>query len=133
MNNADSLGKLLLRLALGSLILLHGISKVMHGAGQITGMVANAGMPPTLGYLVYVGEIVAPMLVLLGIWSRLGGLIIAVNMIVAIILVHQSQLLSLNKQGGWSLELQGMFLFGALAVALLGAGKYAMGKPGSLN
>lgn len=133
MSHADSLGKLVLRIALGLLILLHGISKVMHGTGAINGMVASAGLPPMFGYLVYVGEIVAPMLVLLGIWARLGGLIIAVNMIVAIILVHQSQLLSLNKQGGWSLELQGMFLFGALAVALLGAGKYAMGKPGRLN
>ncbi|MGI4849342.1 MAG: DoxX family protein [Janthinobacterium lividum] len=133
MNHADNLGKLVLRVALALMILLHGFWKITHGAEQITGMVANAGLPAALGYLVYVGEIVAPLMVLLGVLARLGGLVIAVNMVVAFVLVHHSQLLSLNKQGGWALELQGMYLFGAIAVALLGAGKYALGKQGSLN
>jgi putative oxidoreductase len=37
---------------------------------------------------------------------------------------------ALNKQGGWALELQGMFLFGALAVAFLGAGRFSVGGTG---
>jgi putative oxidoreductase len=48
-------------------------------------------------------------------------------MIFAVLLVHTSQFFTLNETGGWALELQGMFLFGALAVALLGAGRYSLG------
>jgi putative oxidoreductase len=33
----------------------------------------------------------------------------------------------MGKTGGWALELQGFYFFTALAVALLGAGRYSMG------
>lgn len=48
-------------------------------------------------------------------------------MVVAIGLVHMGQLFTMTQQGGWALELQGMYLFGALAVMLLGAGRYGLG------
>jgi putative oxidoreductase len=38
------------------------------------------------------------------------------------------QLGQLNAQGGWALELQGMYLFTALAVALLGPGAYSINR-----
>lgn len=124
---SEDLGKLLLRAALAILILLHGIAKIMGGVGFITGMVAKMGLPPALGYLVYIGEVLAPILVLIGVWTRPAALIVAINMVVAIVLVHSAEVLTLGKTGGWALELQGMFLFSALAVALLGAGRYSFG------
>lgn len=66
----DDAGKLVLRLALGVLILLHGLFKLQNGAGFITGMLEKAGLPGALGYLVYVGEILAPLLVIAGIATR---------------------------------------------------------------
>ncbi|WP_348756480.1 DoxX family protein [uncultured Aquincola sp.] len=123
----DDTGKLVLRLALGVLILLHGISKLMNGIGGITGMVEKAGLPPVVAYGVYIGEVVAPLLIILGLFTRPAALIVAFNMVVAIALAHKAQLFSLNNQGGWALELQGMYLFGALAVALLGAGRHSVG------
>src|SRR3546814_8914957 len=45
----------------------------------------------------------------------------------AIFLVHMKQLPTLNGQGGWALELQGMFLVTALAILCLGAGRFSMG------
>ena len=51
-------------------------------------------------------------------------------MIVALSLAHVSQIFTLNQQGGWAIELQGMYLFGAIAVALLGAGRYSVGGLG---
>jgi putative oxidoreductase len=48
-------------------------------------------------------------------------------MVVAIGLVHMHELFALGKQGGWALELQGLYLFGAVAVALLGAGRFSVG------
>lgn len=120
-------GKLLLRVVLGVLVLLHGIAKVMGGPDFIMGLLTKYGLPAQLGYLVYVGEVLAPLLVIIGLWTRPAALIIAVNMVVAIGLVHMPELLTLSQTGGWALELQGMFLFGALAIALLGAGRLSVG------
>ncbi|MEF7614154.1 DoxX family protein [Aquincola sp. MAHUQ-54] len=119
---SDDIGKLVLRLAVGVLMLLHGIFKIGSGVGGIAGMLQGAGLPAFLAYGVYVGEVLAPLLLIIGAWTRLAAVVIAVNMVVAIALAHASQLMSLTPQGGWALELQGLYLFGAIAIALLGAG-----------
>jgi len=119
--------KLLLRVMVGGLILLHGISKIRGGPGFILDIVDKAGLPEPFGYLVYVGEVLAPILVIVGLWTRLAALVIAINMIVAVLLVHMGELFSLNESGGWALELQGLYLVVAIAVALLGAGRYSIG------
>ena len=128
--NPDPMGdtaKLLLRWALGVLILLHGISKIRGGPGFILDVVEKAGLPSPFGYLVYVGEVLAPLLLLVGLWTRAAALVIAINMIFAIALVHMGQLLQLAPEGGWALELQGLFLVTAIAIVLLGAGRYSLG------
>lgn len=127
MTRSDDTGKLVLRLALGILILLHGVAKIGAGVSGVGGMLASHGLPSALAYLVYVGEIVAPVLVIVGIYTRPAAWIIAINMVVAIWLVHMKDLFTIGKNGGWALELQGMFLFGAIAVALLGAGRLSVG------
>ncbi|OGB20806.1 MAG: GntR family transcriptional regulator [Burkholderiales bacterium RIFCSPLOWO2_02_FULL_57_36] len=124
---SEDLGKLILRSVLAILILMHGIAKIMGGVDFITGLVEKFGLPPALGYLVYAGEVIAPLLVLFGLWTRPAALVIAINMIVAIVLVHSAELFDITKTGGWALELQGMFLTGAVAVALLGAGRFSIG------
>lgn len=133
-NNLDDIGKLVLRVSLAILILFHGIAKIVGGTSFITGLVAGIGLPAALGYLVYVGEVIAPLLVLFGIWARAGALIIAINMVVAVLLVHTAEIFTITETGGWALELQGMFLFSAVAVALLGAGRYSVqGTRGQWN
>ncbi len=97
-------------------------------------MLANAGLPAFLGYLVYVGEIVAPLMILFGVATRGAAAVVAINMVVAVLLVHMGELFTLSATGGWALELQGMFLFTALAVVLLGAGRYSVaGTAGKFN
>lgn len=120
----DAAGKLVLRVALGGLVLMHGIAKLSGGIGFITSTVTGAGLPAFLAYGVYVGEVVAPLLVIFGFYSRIGATVIAINMLFAIGLVHGGEISKLNGSGGWALELQGMFLFTAIALALLGPGKY---------
>ncbi|WP_066735372.1 DoxX family protein [Cupriavidus sp. D384] len=123
----QDLGKAILRIVLGVLILLHGISKLMAGPGFVTQVVTQAGLPAALAYGVYIGEIVAPILLIIGLWSRLAGLIVVVNMLFAFGLVHTKQLGEMAPTGGWALELQAMYLAAALAVALLGAGRFSVG------
>ncbi|WP_322998890.1 DoxX family protein [Castellaniella sp.] len=128
--STDDLGKLILRLALGILVLLHGLAKMDGGVGWIVGMLEARGLPGFVAYGVYIGEVVAPVLLILGLWTRAGGLIVALNMLFAFSLVHMNDLFAIGKSGGWSLELQGMYLFGGIAVALLGAGAYSLGGRG---
>ncbi|MGO4154244.1 DoxX family protein [Cupriavidus sp. YAF13] len=124
---SQDLGKAVLRIVLGVLVLLHGISKLIAGPGFVTQVVTQAGLPVVLAYGVYIGEVVAPVLLILGLWARAAALIVAVNMLVAVGLVHMKQLGALADTGGWALELQAMFLGGAIAVALLGAGRLSVG------
>ncbi len=124
----DDLGKLILRLTLGILMLLHGIGKLRFGISGIEGMLLSHGLPAFLAYGVLVGEVLAPLLVIFGFYARIGGWLMAINMIVAIALAHSSQLFDLGKSGAWALELQGFFLFTAIAVALIGPGKFGINR-----
>ena len=123
----DDAGKLVLRAALAAMLLFHGISKLHNGIGFVADMLAKAGLPAVLGYGVYIGEVVAPLFILVGLFTRGAALVVAINMIVAVLLAHTSQFFTLNDTGGWALELQGMYFCTALALALLGAGKFSVG------
>jgi putative oxidoreductase len=123
----DDLGKLVLRAALAIFLLFHGVSKLIGGVGFIAGMLAKAGMPSAIAYLVYIGEVIAPVLILIGLWTRAAALVVVINMIVALVLVHANQFFTMSQTGGWALELQGFYLFSAVAIALLGAGRYSVG------
>lgn len=114
----------LLRVVLAVLMLLHGWAKIRHGIGGIESMLGKAGLPGFLAYGVYIGEVVAPLLLLVGLWVVPAALVVAINMVVAVLLVHLGQVFSLNPTGGWMLELQAMFLVAALAVAM----GYSKGK-----
>ncbi len=122
----DAAGKLILRLTVGILILFHGVSKILHPdvLDMISKQLATAGLPAVVAYGVYFGEVVAPLMIVFGIFARIGGLIVTVNMIFAIWLVHTSQLLTMSKTGGWALELQGFYLLCGLAIFFLGSGKF---------
>ncbi|MFC5519397.1 DoxX family protein [Polaromonas jejuensis] len=109
---------LLLRCYLAIATLLHGISKLQHGIGGIENMVVAHGLPAFFAYGVLVGEIVAPLMLLVGYWVTPAALLIAVNMVVAIWLAHTGQIFSLSKSGGWQIELQAFFLVSALTVAM---------------
>ena len=130
LNKHDDAGKLVLRATLAILLLFHGLAKITGGIAPINGMLAGAGLPGSLGYLVYVGEVIAPLLILAGVVTRAAALVVAINMIVALLLAHTGDLLAVGPQGGWKLELQGFYLMTAIAVALLGAGRYSLGGAG---
>jgi len=110
------------------LMLLHGVAKVSGGVGGIGGMLQSAGLPAALAYGAYVGEVLAPLLVIIGFYARIGALIMVVNMLFAIGLAHMKDIFLLTKSGGWAIELQAFFLFTALAVALIGPGRYAINR-----
>ena len=127
MSRFDDYGKLVLRLSVGVLMLMHGLHKMMNGISGITALVQSNGWPAWLSYGVFLGEIIAPVLIIIGFLTRPGALVLVFNMLVAVYLAHTHQLFHLTKTGGWLLELQGLYLFGALSIALLGAGRFSVG------
>ncbi|MGD8312842.1 MAG: DoxX family protein [Gammaproteobacteria bacterium] len=124
---SDAWGKLVVRLTVGILTLFHGVAKILHPGtlDSIGSRLAGIGVPEALAYGVYVGEVIGPLLVIAGVYSRVGGLFIVINMLFAVGLMHTGDLLSLTDHGGWRLELQAFYLFGGLAVMLLGSGRLA--------
>lgn len=127
MLRSDDAGKLVLRLGLGLIVLVHGISKLSGGLGYVSGLLASHGLPPALAYLVYVGEIVAPLMLVVGLYSRAAACIVVINMLAAIGLVRYKDMFVIGKSGGWGMELEGLLLIAAVAVALLGAGRFGLG------
>ncbi|MDB5815419.1 MAG: GntR family transcriptional regulator [Rhodocyclales bacterium] len=133
MNNLSDLGKLVLRLTLGILLLFHGVSKLMHGVDFIFPVLAEHGLPTFLAYLSYIGEVLAPILLIVGLFSRPAALAVVVNMLFALGLMHTSQFGDLAKSGGWALELQAFYLFTAVSIACLGAGRLSVGGNSRFN
>ncbi|CAA6799090.1 MAG: Putative oxidoreductase [uncultured Sulfurovum sp.] len=111
-----------LAFSLGFLLLFHGVDKVLNGTDFIEEMLQNANVPYAkyVTYGVFIGEIVAPVLLIIGRYISIAGGIIAFNMLVAIILAHKETVFTLSEHGGWSIELQLLYLSGGLALAFLG-------------
>ena len=125
---------LILRLTLGGLILVHGLSKLPPPPTFIIGVLAKANLPEVLAYGIYIGEIVAPVLLIIGVWTRLAAAVIAINMVFAVALVALPQLFKLNQYGGYALEVEAMYLLTAVALMLTGAGRFSVGgRYGPLN
>ncbi len=122
----DDTGKLLLRLAVGGLMLFHGLHKAIDGVGGIAGMLVAKGLPGFIAYGVLVGEVIAPILIILGILTRPAALVLAFTMVVAWLMVGTGKIFALDAVGAWAIESLVYFFVGALAVAFLGAGRYAV-------
>jgi len=120
------LGLLLLRLVLGGVVLCHGIAKIAHGLEPVRHALEAHGMPAWLAYGALGGEVLGPVLLIAGFFGRVGAALIAINMVVAIALVHLAQVFSLNAEGGWAIELQAMLLFPAIALVLTGPGRWSV-------
>lgn len=126
MKKQADIGLLILRVSLGVLMLLHGIAKVTKGVGGIETTLVEAGLPGIFAYGVYIGEIIAPLLMIAGYRTRIAAVFFICTMLVAIFIANPEKVTMLTRTGGWAVELQALFLFGALALFFTGGGKLAL-------
>lgn len=124
---SEDLGKLLLRLTIAGLMLFHGISKIIHGVAWMAGPLAALHLPAFISYGVYVGEVVAPILIILGLYTRLAGLVLSFDLFMAFILITHSRFFVVGRSGGWGLELDALYFMGGICIFLLGAGRLSLG------
>ncbi|MFV0481184.1 MAG: DoxX family protein [Campylobacteraceae bacterium] len=127
-SNSSDIGKLILRITLGGGMLMHGIAKVMNGISGIKGMLASNGLPEFLAYGVYVGEVLAAILVIIGFKTRISALVMSLTMFFAIFVAFGSSFLNIGKTGGFVSEAALFYALASIALMFLGAGKYSLDK-----
>jgi len=121
-------GKLVLRVSFGILFLLHGIHKITGGTAFIQSTLVDHGLPAFIAYGVYLGEVLAPIMIIAGVFTRFASIFVIGTCLMIIYLLNMGDLFSLNKFGAWAVEGVGVYLFAGIATMFLGSGKYAL-KP----
>ncbi len=125
--NADW-GKLILRVSIGGMMLCHGIGKIVGGVDGIVVAFEGRGLPGFIAYGAYIGEVVAPIALIIGFYVRPAAALLAFTMVTAIFVAHPGDILTIGDHGQWGIETPALFLFGGIAIALLGAGRVSLGK-----
>ena len=90
LNVLQPVGLLVLRIALGIIFFSHGYPKVAHLGAGMQDFFIQHGLP---GYFVYISgvlEVFGGMLLVLGLFTRVAALALAIEMVVAIWKVHSS-------------------------------------------
>jgi putative oxidoreductase len=121
------LALLVLRVVLGIIMLYHGWPKLTNLGGTIEGF-TGMGIPlPALSAIfATVAEVGGGLLLLAGAFTDVAGLLVAIDMLGAILFVHAKNGFAVNEGGfEWPLALLAM----ALAIAFAGPGRYAVGRP----
>ena len=121
-----SMALLILRLALGAVLIAHGAQKLfVFGFAGTSASFAQMGVPfaEIAGPLVGMVELAGGVAVVLGVATRLASVLVAVDMLVALLLVHLPFGIFVAEQG---FELVLVLGASAIVLALSGAGRYSI-------
>jgi putative oxidoreductase len=110
---------LFLRLALGMIFIFHGYPKLFTHPQQTAEAFAKMGFPGYFAYLAGVFEFFGGIMLLVGLFTRIAGLLLAAEMAVALVKVHG--LLS-NPMNVHNYEFPLACAAGSFALAGVGAG-----------
>jgi len=124
----QEVGRLILRITVGGLLLFHGIKKVVDGHDFIRKVLGEAGLPEFLWAGVPIAEVVAPILLILGIFTRSAAALIAFTMVMTVYLAYGWAGFELTNLGAFKIELNLFFLLTAISIFYLGAGKLALSE-----
>lgn len=125
--SSPGLAALTLRVVVGAVMLAHGLQKITGGVEAFAGFVASLGLPlPTLtAYAVVFVEAVGGGLLLVGLLTRLWGLLIALLMVGTTLTAKLDDgLIAAGEGVGAELDL--VLLAGALAITMLGPGRASL-------
>lgn len=126
MNTKQDTGLLILRVSIALTMLVYGITKLIFGIDFIKSLLNQHGIPSFIAYGVYIGEILAPILIVIGYRTKLVGLVFAINCLVAIIIVQLPYLFKLNEFGGWAIGPIFIYMMFGITLFFTGAGKHAL-------
>lgn len=128
-NTTSDAGKFILRVGVGGVMIFHGIHKLIHGHDFIVKQLESNSLPSFLWIGVPVAEIIAPLLLIFGVATRISSFLIAFTMLMTFFLVLGTTGLELNPAtGGLKGELNLLFLIASVAILLIGPGKIRINK-----
>jgi len=122
LDRLQPLALLLMRLALGAIMVAHGYDKVFGGLQHHAQMVASLGLPAWLGYVSAFTEFFGGLLLLVGLFTRVAALGVCLDLFVAIWKVHLHN--GLTGDHGFEFPLAVATL--AFALIFFGAGPIAL-------
>ena len=131
----DDLAKFVVRVTVAVLILLHTWA-VINGELAIRDTLSRWGLPVELAWTAVIFEGIAPIMVVLGVYARIGALMMTFWMVMAFALAHidTGHIFELGPNGvGWRVEGPFFFLALSFAVFLQGAGRYGLNIGGKWN
>ncbi|MFC2527667.1 MAG: DoxX family protein [Campylobacter sp.] len=118
-------GLLFVRLGLGVCLLMHGIFKLTHGIDGVKSMLVARGIPDLVAYGAYVGEVLAPAMIIIGVFCRIGALLVIANVLMIIYVLH-TPLGALTGVGGFELEIVYLYLSAAFCLVICGGGEFVL-------
>jgi putative oxidoreductase len=122
MTSTYHLGLLILRISFSGLMLVHGIPKLLEVLQGDFSFGDPIGVGAALTkILAVVGEVICPLLMIIGYKTRLAAIPAMITMFVAAFIVHGSDPFS-------SKEKALLFGFAFLVIALAGAGKFSVDR-----
>ncbi len=132
----DSFTLLALRIALGVVVLPHGLQKVFGwfggwGLEGTLGWFAGIGIPAFLGILAIAADFAGALALLAGLGTRIAAFGIGVNMVVAALVVHRPNGFFMNwagNQKGEGFEFHILAAAMSLALVLGGAGRWSIDR-----
>lgn len=126
MKNFD-LSLLFARIGLGICLFMHGFSKILHGVDNVKAILIKSGLPGFFGYFAYIGEFIAPLMIILGLYSRIGAVLVLGTCITILYSFYGfSNLFQLEQNGGFNAEIVYLYISIASCLLFSGSGKYAV-------
>jgi len=105
-------------------MLAHGILILRNGIGNIEAIMVGHGLPKFFAYGAYLGNLIAPIFLIIGLWTRFWALIIFCMMLFIVLVLFPNLLFTLGKHG-IRLQLHYLYLFGSLTIFFIGGGAFS--------
>lgn len=124
--NYPNFGLLILRIFLGICVLYHGLFKLKFGIEPVTSLLVNAKIPSFLSYFVYLGEILAPIMIIFGIYTRFASIMLIATSGMILYVAYMDKLLAVTNFGGLMPEIVYLYLGASLCLLFCGGGKFSI-------
>jgi putative oxidoreductase len=117
----------MIRITVGAILLVHGWAKIKTGATGIAGYLSKVGIEPSVlfAYVVYINETIGAVCIILGLFTRFFAASIAIELVVALWIVHYAKGFGASAGGYEYVLMWGIIMF---AIALRGGGPYSLDR-----
>jgi len=117
----------MIRITVGAILFVHGWGKIKTGIAGLAGYLDKVGLAPPvpLAYVVFVNETIGAACIVLGLFTRLFAASIAIELAVALWIVHYAKGFGASAGGYEYVLMWGIIMF---AIALRGGGPYSLDR-----